>query len=131
MSIKMHAARVSKDQFWEFAAEVRRVYLAEHLMVELFRGMVARGVKYSECMKSLSENDNYMELQLFDEGDAWLIRPLEVGWFFINKLDEGAWDRWNVEAVTYDNRCDIVTRPCLCSASRDAIGSTSIRSAKP
>lgn len=64
MSIKMHAARVSKDQFWEFAAEVRRVYLAEHLMVELFRGMVARGVKYSECMKSLSGNDNYVELQI-------------------------------------------------------------------
>lgn len=103
----MHNARVSKDQFWEFAAEVRRVYLEEHPAVQLFRSGVFQKVKYNDLMKSLTDNDDFVELQLFDEGDAWLIRPLEVGWFFINKLDKGAWDKWGVTAVTYDNRCDV------------------------
>lgn len=107
MSTKMHNARVPKDRWLEFAADVRRVYLAEHPFVKLFRSERLDYGSYRKAMDSLDRNESFVELQLFDEGDTWLVRPLEQGWFFMNHVYEGVWKKFGVKAVSYDNRSDV------------------------
>lgn len=102
----MYNVRVPKDRWLEFAADVRRVYLAEHPMPSAFRRFMD-GKPYREAMDSVSENNHFVELQLFDEGDTWLVRPLEVGWFFMNHAWEGVWKKFKVKAVCYDDRADV------------------------
>lgn len=103
MSARLNTARVSKRRWKKFSADVRRVYLEESWPVRDFRDEIARGAKYSEAMKILNPHEHYVELQLFDEGRTWLVRPLEVGWFFMNHVWEGAWDSFGVVPVCYND----------------------------
>lgn len=103
----MHVARVPKDRWLEFAADVRRVYLAEHPFVKLFKSERLDGDTYRKAMDALDENESFVELQLFDEGESWLVRPLEAGWFFMNHVHQGVWKKFKVKAVTYDDRTDV------------------------
>lgn len=107
MSTKMHVARVPKDRWLEFAADVRRVYLAEHPFVKFFVADRLDGDTYRKAMDSLDRNESFVELQLFDEGDTWLVRPLEQGWFFMNHVWDGVWKKYKVKAVSYDDRSDV------------------------
>lgn len=107
MSTKMHNARVPKDRWLEFAADVRRVYLAEHPFVKFFSAERVGGDSYRKAMDSLDKNESFVELQLFDEGDTWLVRPLEQGWFFMNHVWDGVWKKFGVKAVSYDDRSDV------------------------
>ncbi len=48
-----------------------------------------------------------MELQIFDEGQTWLVRPLERGHLFDNSFRA---QRWPVRLVRCDDRTDIPVR---------------------
>lgn len=110
MSVKLYTVRIPKDRWWEFSAAVRATYLNEYPGVEDFHGVLARGATYSEAMASIEVNTHFVELQLFDEGDTWLVRPLEQGWFFINHVEEKAWPGLKLKKVFYDNRADVPKR---------------------
>lgn len=110
MSIKLYTARVPKDRWDDFAAAVRATYLAEHPSVQDFIQRITDvdgNWSYRQLMGSISANDDLVELQLFDEGDTWLVRPLEQGWFFLNHIDAKAWPGFGAKTVFYDNRSDV------------------------
>jgi hypothetical protein len=109
MSTKMYNFRLPKEQWWAFAGFCREQYLAEHPMCQLLRTMAERGNGYRVMMNAVDAivSDEWtVELQLFDEGDTWLIRPLERGHFFMNRADQWA-DGYDIEKVYYDTRSDV------------------------
>lgn len=109
MSTKMYNYRVAKDRWWEFANACREFYMAKHPYGKAIRAAAANeGAKYSDLMKivkAVAAADETVELQVFDEGETYLFRPLEVGWFFMNNCQ--MWETYGVEAVFYDTRSDV------------------------
>ena len=108
MSIKMYNYRIRKDAWWSFAAAVREFYLAEYpvfkVLAEVSEG---DGITYSKFVEAVDVfRDWTVELQLFDEGDHWLIRPLEQGYFFMNGHEQWV-DEFGLETVWYDDRSDV------------------------
>ena len=100
----MYNFRVPKERWWEVAASVRRYYMQNHPIAQALTKMVGDKVenpKFFEAVDKLTP-EWLVDLQLFDEGDTWLIRPLERSYFFMNNAD-----RWGVERVTYDDRTDV------------------------
>lgn len=108
MSTKLYAHRIAKDRWWMFAAGVRAIYLSEHPVIKMVDAL-ADAQTYAEfvdCVDALVEDDWTVDLQLFDEGETWLIRALERGWFFNNNSDRWR-EGFGVEEVCYDTRSEV------------------------
>jgi hypothetical protein len=113
MSTKMHNFRIPKSQWWGFATACREYYMGNYPIMEVLNELVIRKgasayKQISDIVDILAKNDTgyTVDLQLFDEGDTYLIRPLEQGWFFSNNCADFA-AGFNLAQVTYDNRSDV------------------------
>jgi hypothetical protein len=109
----MYAFRLPKAALWDTLAEVRAFYAAEHpVATTLLRNVAAARthpekldvfLRLMEEVADRSDRDWTVQWQLFDEGEAWIVRPLELGWRFLNEHH-----RWPaLEPVFYDNRSDV------------------------
>lgn len=112
MSTKMHNYRIAKDQWWPFAKACRQFYITEHPIAQALnrtRSFEADGYKAYKAMTktvdAIISTEWTVELQVFDEGETYLLRPLEHGYFFMNHVDQ--WEPFGVERVTYDSRTDV------------------------
>ena len=116
MSTRMYNYRLPKDAWWDFARACRAAYLEEHPISMAFsmssksaqnldpEGKAERMGKILDTLKNL--NEWMVDLQLFDEGNTYLIRPLERGYFFLNH--RCAWEEsFGLEPVFYDDRSDV------------------------
>lgn len=111
MSTKMYNYRIAKERWWPFAKACREHYAAEHPIPQVLRKFGEDGgggrtyKKMMDAIESLVDKDWTVDLQLFDEGDTYIIRPLERGYFFMNQFDQ--WAEFDLERVYYDNRSDV------------------------
>lgn len=117
MSRVMYNYRIDKSRWWELSRAVKQAYLEKHPAPELIRTLtpndgadtetsVSRIVRLTEVVDILVESNMLVDLQLFDEGETYLIRPLEKGWFFLNNAQRWA-DEFGLEMVFYDDRSDV------------------------
>lgn len=116
MSTKMHNYRVNKEQWWAFATTCRRYYREHYPIAEVLRELVDRSddsarmdtfKRVQRVVEAFTgSNDWTVSLQVFDEGNTYLVRPLEQGWFFANELARWSSD-FVVTPVSYDNRSDV------------------------
>lgn len=110
MSTKMYNYRLPKEQWWPFARACRAFYLAEHPISKLLaQSALEPGANYGSLRRlvnTLVDSGWTVDLQLFDDGDTWLIRPLEHGYFFLNNASGWSW-QFGLERVYYDNRADV------------------------
>ena len=116
MSRVMYSYRLPKEHWWDFARDCRQVYEGEHPVVALLIN-AARGArmlppedksaKLIALLDAVRKMQEWMvDLQLFDEGDTYLIRPLERGYFFLNTHDRWI-QEFGLEPVFYDDRSDV------------------------
>ncbi len=124
MSVRLYTFRITKALWWDTLASIRGVYLAEYPIAQAMTVMANALIEKAETdrsgdiatklqMLSLLDtfSDTYtkdpdegwsVEFQVFDEGDTWLIRPLERGSFLL-----GRHERWpELQPVFYDTRTD-------------------------
>jgi len=106
----MYNYRIAKWRWWYLATTCREFYKDNHPISLALTKLASGNPSYSQFSKTVNElttgNESWtVELQLFDEGDTWLIRVLEQGYFFHNHWTE--WNHLGLEAVTYDNRSDV------------------------
>lgn len=110
MSTKMHNYRVAKEQWWPFAKACRAYYMEHHPIAKLLREISEAGGTYKkkiDTVNTIVAAEWTVDLQIFDEGDTYLIRPLENGYFFMNNFDQDQWAEFALERVSYDNRTDV------------------------
>lgn len=108
MSTKMYNYRLPKEQWWPFAKACREFYLAEHPMCRVLRSLQPAGWRTMlNTVDTIVYDEWTADLQLFDEGDTYIIRPLERGYFFMNNADR--WSEFGIERVYYDDRADVPT----------------------
>lgn len=110
MSTKMHNYRLSKDSWWDFAMACRQFYQAKHPVMEVLKAIsdtpkFSSYVKMTKAVDVLIDAEWTADLQVFDEGDTLILRPLEHGYFFMNNADE--WAGFGLERVYYDDRSDV------------------------
>lgn len=115
MSTKMHNYRIPKDRWWDFATACRRYYLDNHPITMAALRVIADEASAKDTAlgryKAVQQfadtiaTDWTVDLQVFDEGDTYIIRPLEYGHFFMNHHDNFA--EFGLEPVFYDNRADV------------------------
>lgn len=113
MSTRMYSYRITKERWWELADDVRRSYLEKHPICEVLES-IAREVDpliespYVKMVKIADtfDRDWEVELQLFDEGETLLIRPLESGYFFMNNSDRWI-ELFGLEKVYYNDSVDV------------------------
>lgn len=116
MSRVMYSYRLPKEAWWEFARECRKVYAASHPVARVMvqAAQAARAMppdaamsKLADILAAISKMDDWMvDLQVFDQGDTWLVRPLERGYFFLN--NHGPWvSEYGLEPLFYDDRSDV------------------------
>lgn len=105
MSTKMYNYRLPKADWWVFAKACREYYLVNHPVMEILKASGEGLASYNKITEAVDCFVEYpVNLQLFDEGDTYLVRPLEIGYFFMNHYDKFAPD---LTPVTYDNRTDV------------------------
>lgn len=115
MSRVMYSYRLPKERWWEFAQSCREAYAASHpLSVIILRAAhsardlppAEKASKMVSILDIISKLGEWtIDLQLFDEGDTYLIRPLERGYFFLN--NHVRWSEFGLETVFYDDRSDV------------------------
>lgn len=113
MSAVFYGYRVGKDSFWEMHAALREAYLAEHWLAQVATKLWPRTSEDTarRLLKRLDEKEVQdraaTEIQLFDEGTSYVIRPLEWahGGFFHNQLERLSLPK--VSSVHYDDRSDL------------------------
>lgn len=103
MSTKMYNYRISKQEFWAFTKDCQEFYLENHPIYQILITAISKDdyITFSGRLDKLFPKWA-VDLQLFDEGETYLIRVLENGYFFMKNADE-----WLIERVTYDNRTDV------------------------
>lgn len=116
MSRVMYSYRLPKERWWEFAQACREAYAASHpisvLVLKAAQGarelpVDEKAAKLGDIFDAVSKSSEWMvDLQLFDEGDTYLIRPLERGYFFLNNHARWVKD-FGLEPVFYDDRSDV------------------------
>lgn len=116
MSRVMYSYRLPKERWWEFAQSCREAYAASHpLSVIILRvahsardlppdEKASKMVSILDIISKLGEWT--IDLQLFDEGDTYIIRPLERGYFFLNNHTQWVTE-FGLEPVFYDDRSDV------------------------
>lgn len=116
MSRVMYNYRLPKARWWDFARECRSFYAEKHpISAAVTKAAVSAAGGSTETrvdtlarmLDVIRKADEWMvDLQLFDEGDTYLIRPLERGYMFLNNHE-----RWvqgfGLEPVFYDDRSDV------------------------
>jgi len=102
----MYCYRIPKDLWWPLAAACRDYYHQNHPLVKAAKQLAEKGSKYSEYIKLVDAlvEEGSVTLQIFDEGDTYLIRVLESGWFFLNNFEKWA---VGLQPVFFDNRSDV------------------------
>ena len=117
MSTVMYVYRVDKAVWWDVVGRVREFYLAEFPMIQAMSAaadaMFDRGadryatIKYLDAIAAgftRDPNESWsVELQVFDAGDDWLIRPLERGRFLLAHHEQFP----ELRPVFYDGRTDV------------------------
>lgn len=111
MSTKMYLYRIPKDRWKDFTLVCRGAYLNNHPLMQLLKFVDDHGdspldsfKQVSETISALDHADMTVDLQVFDEGDAYIIHPLERGYFFINNARE--WGEF-LDEFTCDNFTDV------------------------
>lgn len=116
MSRVMYSYRIPKDKWWELSRDIRRTYLDKHAASVLVnvalknrnRSPVDRFDALDKIITVVTEKELTVDLQLFDEGDTYIVRPLERGYFFMNTAQRWV-DGFGLERVYYDDRSDVPT----------------------
>lgn len=110
MSVKMYNYRINKDDLWQFVLGCREFYMQNHPLHVALREKARDEGFSSKVFTSIKKHSDEltMDVQLFNEGETYLVRILESGWFFLNKLSEIAEATGiAIEKVFYDNRTDV------------------------
>jgi hypothetical protein len=120
MSTVMYAYRIAKDDLWPFVESVRRLYATQSELgmagsklaaafieadrrAEPDEQQLDRIISSFDQLTESMDSEQTVELVLYDEGDTWLFRVAERGWFFLDHHDE---HDWPITPVFYDNRSD-------------------------
>lgn len=114
MSRVMYNYRIDKARWWELARDVREVYAEHHpaaLAVKKVTPTDSAGTlnhlnALDKVVDALDKESLTVDLQLFDEGGSYIVRPLERGWFFFNNAQRWV-DGFSLERVFYDDRGDV------------------------
>lgn len=114
MSTVMYNFRVSKQNWWETIAAIRKYFLAHYPPINIIREAVEEKAKRSdgETTSAIYDVAEQMgekfelEFQVFDEGETWLLRPLR--WRF-DHFTIFSYKNWGIDIkpVFYDNRSDV------------------------
>lgn len=100
MSTKLYCFRVKKSEFWDILTTIRKFYASNHPLVS---SLLSDKYKYDvEKFHALNADFLNTDFQLFDEGETWIIRVLEAGWFFWNNHEKFP----TLTPIVYDTRSD-------------------------
>lgn len=109
MGTVMYSYRLAKDDFWPTLLVVRQYYLDNWPPLLIFREACYLQDGRSGAIETLrrveeevKDHEHLVDVQVFDEGTHYLIRPLEQGHFFTNNADH--WPE--LVPVFYDTRTD-------------------------
>ena len=112
----MYSYRIDKSRWWEFARACREFYAENHpvaaVVTAAARNAAAMHAEESAAalgriLDTIRKADDWMvDLQIFDEGNTYLVRPLERGYMFLNTHDRWARE-FGLKAVFYDDRSDV------------------------
>lgn len=124
MSTRLYTFRVDKAIWWPTLESIRAVYLAEYPMAAAIRSAAEAAAEKAaraedptdariSAMREVDviargytkdpEQGYSVDFQVFDEGDTWLVRPLEHGYFLL-----GSHERWpELIPVFYNNSTDV------------------------
>ena len=110
MSTRMYNYRIGKERWWEFANKCRAYYMSSHPLATLVDSVSKKTPnEILDVMDKMStfirDTELTCDLQLFDEGDTYIVRPLENGYFFMN--NHTRWTEFGLEPVFYDDRSDV------------------------
>lgn len=111
MSIKMYNYRVKKSEFWTFALDCRAYYMRNYPVLTAMRSHSTTDAGGTESFRKRLKavkragKEWSVDLQVFDEGDTYLLRPLEHGWYFGNNVRRMS--TVPVSNVFYDDRADV------------------------
>lgn len=117
MSTVMYSYRVDKSDWWDVATRIRAFYLTEFPMIKAMKAaadaMFEGGKNRYQTIKFLDAiADGYtrnpdeswsVELQVFDAGADWHLRPLERNHFMLNHYEQFP----ELRPVFFDNRSDV------------------------
>jgi hypothetical protein len=102
----MYAYRVPTTQLWPFLDAVRAYYI-EHNLAYTVMGEIARradDAALAHARQWANHTELHVTLQLFQDGETWLLRVLERGYFFLNHWRQVA---AYLTPVFYDDRSDV------------------------
>lgn len=110
MSTVMYSYRVRKDAWWDTHAKMRDYFLNESKIILALRDLSASlksDVSATKILGAVQELDDLfgIELQLFDEGATYLLRPLVTA--ILRDVLIAEHERWGLEPVFFDSRTDI------------------------
>jgi len=105
MSTVMYAYRVPNSQLWPFLDALRAYYVENDMAYKIMRQIrTDPQAAYTKARMWANRTDLYVTVQLFQDGDTWLLRVLEDGYFFLNH-----WQQFTayLTPVFYDDRTDV------------------------
>ena len=106
MSTVMYVYRVPAPQLWPLLDALRAYYVEHNMTYTVMTEIARRGQPdaLAHARKWADHIELHVTVQLFHDGDTWLLRILENGYFFLNHWQEFA--RF-VQPVFFDDRTDI------------------------
>lgn len=114
MSTVMYCYKVRREDWWEFAAKLRKFYHESNILLKVIHASAGKSVediqaarnKWLEWFRDRHFAEEYSsQVQLFELDDEhYLFRVLERGYRFMNNYEKRGWP---VEPVVYDNRTDV------------------------
>lgn len=111
MNVVRYNYRIHKALWSDFTQVCRETYLNDHPLMQLLKFVADHGDNPLDSFKQVSETVNSFDsihvssdIQVFDEGDTYIIRPLELGYFFINNARE--WGEF-LNEITYGKGTDV------------------------
>lgn len=116
MGIAAYYFRIDKSDFWSFAAQLREFYAANSVLGMMAAHAADQIVAADDVDAKMALLTRWQDevkpkldevtcdLQLFDEGDSWLIRVLEAGYLFLNSYEK---QNWPLEPVFYNDKTDM------------------------
>jgi hypothetical protein len=107
MSTVMYCYRVKDTHLWACLDAIRADYHAHNMAFTVMANIAKRGdptEAHAHARAWAANTDLHVSIQLFQDGDTWLLRVLEGGYFFLNHWEHFA---AYLMPVFYDDRTDV------------------------